>query len=63
MAKDIGMTIHKGIVAYLVWLLFGNSIPIGAFIFLNVVSVVFRGEEKGMNGVLMVWLCGVDEQY
>ena len=49
MAKDIGMTIRKGImVSFLpVWLLFGDSIPICSFIFFNVflllVSVVFGG--------------------
>ena len=31
--------------------------------FLLLVSVVFWGEEKGINSVQMVWLCGVDEQY
>ena len=39
MAKDIGMTIRKGILwyhSYLVWLLFGDSVPICSFIFLNV---------------------------
>ena len=56
MAKDIGMTIRKGIgVSFLPCLVaFGDSIPICSFIFLNVflllVSVVFW-EEKGMNGV------------
>ena len=33
MAKDIGMTIRKGIVVSFLWLLFGDSIPICSFIF------------------------------
>ena len=54
MAKDIavGVLWYR---SYLVWLLFGDSTPICSFIFLKVflllVSVVFWGEEKGMNGV------------
>ena len=67
MAKDIGMTIRKGIVVpFLPCLVaFGDSIPICSFIFFNVFFVTrfccfFCGEEKGMN---MVWLCGVDERY
>ena len=41
MSKDIGMGVRKGTVvyvvrSYLVWLLFGDSIPICLFIFLNV---------------------------
>ena len=56
MAKDIGMTIRKGIVLpFLPCLVaFWDSVPICSFIFFNVflllVSVVFCGE-KGMNGV------------
>ena len=67
MAKDIGMTIRKGIVVpFLPCLVafLGDSIPICSFNFFNVfLLLVFCGEEKGMNGVWMVWLCGVDERY
>ena len=42
MSKDIGMGVHKGTVVSFVptlfWLLFGDSIPICLFIFLNVFS-------------------------
>ena len=55
MAKDIGMTIRKGIVvSFLPCLVaFGDSIPICSFIFFNVFCYLFLlffgGEEKGMN--------------
>ena len=69
MAKDIGMTIRKGIVVSFLpclvafWgfhpYMFFQFHPYVFFqCFLLLVSVVFWGEEKGMNGVQMVWLCG-----
>ena len=57
MAKDIGMTIRKGIVvSFLPCLVaFWGFHPYMFFHFLKcfllLVSVVFCGEEKGMNGV------------
>ena len=55
MAKDIGMTRVLWYHFYLVWLLFGDSIPICSLIFYNVFVTCFCcffcGEEKGMNGV------------
>ena len=59
MAKDIGMTIRKGIVvSFLPCLVaFWGFHPYNNYVlsffkkFLLLVSVVFWGEEKGMNGV------------
>ena len=55
MAKDIGMTIRKGIVVLFLPCLvaswgFHPYIYVLSFFLLHV-SIVFWGEEKGMNGV------------
>ena len=69
MAKDIGMTIRKGIVVpFLPCLVaFWGFHPYMFFLFflffVTCFCCFFCGEEKGMNGVQMVWLCGVDERY
>ena len=69
MAKDIGMTIRKGIVVPFLpclvafWGFHPYVLSFFLMFFLLLVSVVFCGEEKGMNGIYMVWLCGVDERY
>ena len=56
MAKDIGMTIRKGIVVSFLscWLFFGDSIPICSFIFkmfFCYLFLLFFCGEIGMNGV------------